>query len=173
MNGTIGLTPPRGAPGPDGCRFGRGHARERRVLVVGAFGSRRQRERHREGLSDRRAANEFGDVPQAAQYIRLAADQIDSVSDAFRRRDLNQLVSDVQDFARRQPTAFLGMAVLAGFGVVRFLKTSANDSETAIAQSRQAGGDRFAGSNASRSYADSRQDRPYVASKGYRNEFTR
>jgi hypothetical protein len=72
----------------------------------------------------RRSANEFGEVPQAAQYIRLAANQIDSVSDAFRKRDLNQLVSDVQGFARRQPTAFLGMAVLAGFAAVRFLKTS-------------------------------------------------
>ena len=73
----------------------------------------------------RRAANEFDkDVPQAAQYIRLAADQIGTVSDAFRRRDLNQLVADVQGFARRQPTAFLGAAVLAGFAAVRFLKTS-------------------------------------------------
>ena len=73
----------------------------------------------------RRAANEFDkDVPQAAQYIRLAADQISTVSDAFRRRDLNQLVADVQGFARRQPTAFLGAAVLAGFAAVRFLKTS-------------------------------------------------
>ena len=53
--------------------------------------------------SMRRAANEFGQIPQAAQYMRLAAEQIDSVSDAFRRRDLNQLVSDVQGFARRQP----------------------------------------------------------------------
>ena len=74
--------------------------------------------------SIRRAATEFGQVPQAAQYMRLAAEQIDSVSDAFRRRDLNQLVSDVQGFARRQPTAFFGAAVLAGFAVVRFLKTS-------------------------------------------------
>jgi hypothetical protein len=72
----------------------------------------------------RRAATEFDkDVPQAAQYIRLAADQIGTVSAAFRRRDLNQLVADVQGFARRQPTAFLG-AVLAGFAAVRFLKTS-------------------------------------------------
>jgi hypothetical protein len=76
----------------------------------------------------RRAANEFGEVPEAAQYIRLAANQIDSVSDAFRKRDLNQLVSDVQGFARRQPTAFLGMAVLAGFAAVRFLKTSTGTS---------------------------------------------
>jgi hypothetical protein len=73
----------------------------------------------------RRAANEFDkDVPQAAQYIRLAADQIGTVSNAFRQRDLNQLVADVQGFARRQPTAFLGAAVLAGFAAVRFLKTS-------------------------------------------------
>jgi hypothetical protein len=76
----------------------------------------------------RRAANEFGEVPQAAQYIRLAANQIDGVSDAFRKRDLNQLVSDVQGFARRQPTAFLGIAVLAGFAAVRFLKTSTGTS---------------------------------------------
>ena len=72
----------------------------------------------------RRAANEFGEVPQAAQYIRLAANHVDSVSDAFRKRDLKQLVSDVQGFARRQPTAFLGIAALAGFAAVRFLKTS-------------------------------------------------
>ena len=73
----------------------------------------------------RRAANEFDqDVPQAAQYIRLAADEIDTASDAFRRRDLSQLVVDVQGFARRQPTAFLGAAVFAGFAAVRFLKTS-------------------------------------------------
>ena len=61
-------------------------------------------------------------LPQAAQYIRLAADQIGTVSDAFRRRDLNQLVADVQGFARRQPTAFLGAAFLAGFAAVRFLE---------------------------------------------------
>ena len=83
----------------------------------------------------RRAANEFGDVPQAAQYIRLAADQIDSVSDAFRRRDLNQLVAEVQDFARRQPTAFMGAAVLAGFAVMRFLKTSTAGSAATSGQS--------------------------------------
>jgi hypothetical protein len=85
----------------------------------------------------RRAANEFDkDVPQAAQYIRLAADQIGTVSDAFRRRDLNQLVADVQGFARRQPTAFLGAAVLAGFAAVRFLKTS---TAAANASSRSTG----------------------------------
>jgi hypothetical protein len=85
----------------------------------------------------RRVANEFGDVPQAAQYIRLAADQIDTVSDAFRRRDLNELIADVQDFARRQPTAFMGAAVLAGFAVMRFLKTSTAGSAATSSMGHQ------------------------------------
>ena len=73
----------------------------------------------------RRAAAEFDDqLPQAGQYIRRAAEQIDGASEALRRRDLGQLVGEVQDFARRQPTAFLGAALLAGFAAVRFLKSS-------------------------------------------------
>ena len=73
----------------------------------------------------RRAANEFDrEMPQAADYIRRAAEQVDSVSEALRRRDLSELVGGVQDFARRQPTAFLGATVLAGFAAVRFLKSS-------------------------------------------------
>jgi hypothetical protein len=85
--------------------------------------------------SMRRAANEFRDLPQAAQYIRLAADQIEGVSDAFKRRDLSQLVSDVQDFARRQPTAFVGAAALAGFAVMRFLKTSTANASASASRS--------------------------------------
>jgi hypothetical protein len=86
--------------------------------------------------SIRRAASEFSQIPQAAQYMRLAADQVDSASDAFRRRDLNQLVSDVRDFARRQPTAFFGAAVLAGFAVVRFLKTSTGENAPGPSESQ-------------------------------------
>jgi uncharacterized phage infection (PIP) family protein YhgE len=78
----------------------------------------------------RRAAGEFDQqLPQAGQYIRRAAEQVDSASDALRRRDLTELVGGIHDFARRQPTAFLGATVLAGFAVVRFLK-SATASQT-------------------------------------------
>jgi uncharacterized phage infection (PIP) family protein YhgE len=73
----------------------------------------------------RRAANEFDpEVPQLADYIRQAADQIDTASDAFRRRDLTDVIAQVQDFARRQPTAFFGASVLAGFAIARFFKSS-------------------------------------------------
>lgn len=76
--------------------------------------------------SVRRAAGEFEEqVPQAAEYIRYAADQIENMSDSLRRRDLSQMMTDVQSFARRQPTAFLGITFLAGFAAVRFLRSTA------------------------------------------------
>jgi hypothetical protein len=74
--------------------------------------------------SVRRAAGEFdGQVPQAADYIRYAADQMESFSDSFRRRDIPQMMQDVQSFARRQPTALMGLSFLAGFAAVRFLRS--------------------------------------------------
>ena len=77
----------------------------------------------------RRAAREFDtDLPIAGTYIRKAAAQVEGVSDTIRNGNLNDLVRNAQSFARRQPSAFLGIAVLAGFGVVRFLKSSAEDN---------------------------------------------
>ena len=79
----------------------------------------------------RRAAREFdNDLPIAGKYIRKAAAQVENVSDSIRTGDFNDLVSNAQSFARRQPTAFLGMAVLAGFAAVRFLKSSSDASAT-------------------------------------------
>jgi hypothetical protein len=122
----------------------------------------------------RRAAREFdGDLPIAGVYIRKAASQIEGVSDSIKTGNFKDLVRGAQSFARRQPTAFLGMAVLAGFGVVRFLKSSANDSEGTAAGSRHAGEDGFAGNAPSQSNADSGQNRSYADNKGYRDEFTR
>jgi hypothetical protein len=109
----------------------------------------------------RRAAKEFdGDLPIAGSYIRKAASQVEGVADTIRTGNFNDLVRGAQSFARRQPTAFLGMAVLAGFGVVRFLKSSANETE--VSAPHQASGDRYSGT-ANRSHD----------STGYRDEFTK
>jgi hypothetical protein len=79
--------------------------------------------------SMRRAAREFdAELPMAGTYIRKAASQVESVSDTIRIGSFNDLLRNAQSFARRQPTAFLGIAVLAGFGVVRFLKSSSEES---------------------------------------------
>lgn len=110
----------------------------------------------------RRAAREFDhDLPIAGAYIRKAASQIEGVSDSIKTGNVSDLVRGAQSFARRQPTAFLGLAVLAGFGAVRFLKSSANSSDAASDSVRQ-GGAGFTPPN--RSYSDNR---------GYRDEFTK
>ena len=111
----------------------------------------------------RRAAREFdSDLPIAGVYIRKAASQIEGVSDSIKTGNFNDLVRGAQSFARRQPTAFLGMAVLAGFGVVRFLKSSANDAERP--DYRHTGSDRFGGGASNRSSA---------VNRGYRDEFSK
>jgi hypothetical protein len=73
----------------------------------------------------RRSAYEFDtDIPQAGHYIRKAAAQLENVSDAMRNKNMSEIVGNVQDFARKQPTAFFGAAVLLGFAAVRFLKSA-------------------------------------------------
>jgi hypothetical protein len=113
----------------------------------------------------RRAAREFDqDLPIAGAYIRKAAAQIEGVSDQIKTGNFSDLVSGAQEFARRQPTAFLGLAVLAGFGAVRFLKSSANRSGAASEQVYSGGAGFTPNQQANRSYADNR---------GYRDEFTK
>jgi hypothetical protein len=110
----------------------------------------------------RRAAKEFdGDLPIAGTYIRKAASQVEGVAETIRTGNFNDLVRGAQSFARRQPTAFLGMAVLAGFGVLRFLKSSANEAELSV--SHQPSDDRYSGTSVNRSHD----------STGYRDEFTK
>ena len=73
----------------------------------------------------RRASREFdNDLPIAGKYIRKAAAQVENISDSIKTGDLNDLINNAQTFARRQPAAFLGLAALAGFVAVRFLKSS-------------------------------------------------
>jgi uncharacterized protein YjbJ (UPF0337 family) len=109
----------------------------------------------------RRAAGEFDhDLPVAGTYIRKAAARVEGVADKLRTGNFNDLVQGAQSFARRQPTAFLGIAVLAGFGVVRFLKSSADNAGSSGSQ--PVSGSRYSAPGANRS-----QD------TGYRDEFTR
>jgi len=88
----------------------------------------------------RRAAREFDtDLPIAGTYIRKAASQVEGVSDQIRNGNLNDLVRKTQSFARSQPTAFLGLAVLAGFGAVRFLKSASEDTGSSSDAARATG----------------------------------
>ncbi len=62
-----------------------------------------------------------------AQYVDKAADQLDRISTQLKNRDVNELVSEVQRFARRQPALFVGSAFALGVIGARFLKSSADD----------------------------------------------
>jgi hypothetical protein len=64
------------------------------------------------------------EMPQAAGYIRDAADRLANMSSTLRERSLDDLVGQLGEFARRQPAMFFGGAVLAGVALSRFLKSS-------------------------------------------------
>jgi hypothetical protein len=65
------------------------------------------------------------EVPQASRYLYQAAQQLDTVAETVRTKSVNDAVSDIQDFARRQPALFFGGALLLGFAAVRVFKSSA------------------------------------------------
>lgn len=89
----------------------------------------------------RNAARDLeGASPEIAQHVRSAADSVQGIASALRDRSAGQLFEDVTDFARRQPTAFFGVAALAGFALARFMKSSA----ATAAPSRMAGGGQHA-----------------------------
>jgi uncharacterized protein YjbJ (UPF0337 family) len=77
----------------------------------------------------RRAAKEFEtDVPFAATYMSAAADNVHDYAEKFRSGELKDFVEAAKSFAGRQPTAFLGLTFLAGFGLVRLLKAGSADA---------------------------------------------
>jgi hypothetical protein len=68
------------------------------------------------------------DTPLAARTIEMAADYVEDAAEKMRNGSLNDVVDGVTSFARRQPAAFLGLSVLAGFAAIRFLKASGGRS---------------------------------------------
>ncbi len=62
------------------------------------------------------------DAPFAARGIGLAADFVTDAADKLRGGSFGELVDGATSFAKRQPAAFLGLSVLAGFAAIRFLK---------------------------------------------------
>lgn len=72
-----------------------------------------------------RAAGELeSEIPQAARFMHLAADQVDDFAGSVKERNVQELLGEVQDFARRQPALFFGGALLFGFAALRFLKST-------------------------------------------------
>ncbi|MDB5361043.1 MAG: Late embryosis abundant protein [Rhodospirillales bacterium] len=63
-------------------------------------------------------------MPEAADFIHDAAARVEDAAEKLRKHNLEDLASGFASFARSQPAAFFSGAVLAGFAVSRFLKSS-------------------------------------------------
>ena len=84
----------------------------------------------------RDAARAFeNDAPFAARSINSAAEYVDQAAEKIRNGRIRDLLDGATDFAKRQPAAFLGLSVLAGFAAVRFLKASGNQSSSSSSSS--------------------------------------
>jgi hypothetical protein len=66
-----------------------------------------------------------------ANYVDQAADHVDSWSRQLKEKNVDELVTDVQRLARRQPAIFIGSAFALGVIGARFLKSSRGDDNGA------------------------------------------
>ena len=75
-----------------------------------------------------------------AQYVDRAAEQLERFSGTIRNKDVGELMRNVRDFARRQPTLFIGGSFVAGLLAARFLKSSRDDGYEDYEEYAQYGG---------------------------------
>jgi hypothetical protein len=72
----------------------------------------------------RSSGQQFEGQEAISQFVTRAADRVENFANHLRNRDVPELLGEVEDFARRQPAAFLGGAFAVGLIGARFLKSS-------------------------------------------------
>jgi hypothetical protein len=70
------------------------------------------------------AARELEGSPQH-ELLHEAAEGLKQISHAIDGKSIGELVSELSDFGRRNPLAYLGGAAFAGFALARFARASA------------------------------------------------
>jgi len=81
------------------------------------------------GAADTAAQQLEQQSPQVAGYVRDAAERVRDLSKTIEERDFRELLRNARDAARTNPVTFFAGAVVAGFALSRFLKSS-NQRET-------------------------------------------
>ena len=76
------------------------------------------------------------EVPQLAGFVREAAQTVERLSSDLRERSLGEIAESVSRFARREPVAFLGGAVLAGFVIARLAQRTQHTAGQGLRQSQ-------------------------------------
>ncbi len=64
----------------------------------------------------------------ASDYVQRTADQIDRFARYVENKDVGEIVTDVEKFARERPAVFLGAAFALGIVAARFLKSTQGGS---------------------------------------------
>jgi ElaB/YqjD/DUF883 family membrane-anchored ribosome-binding protein len=101
----------------------KGFASEQKDLLAGQIG----------GVAEamQRVAEDLeANSGSSAQYARVIADNAEKLSSTIKYNDVDALLNMAQDFGRRQPTAFVGVAALLGFAASRFLLASSSRATT-------------------------------------------
>lgn len=94
-----------------------------------------QKNRAADGLGEiadliRGAGDELrNDNETLASYVDMASDQMRRFANQIRERGVADMMQDVDRFARRRPALFIGGAFLAGLGIARFLKSTADRAD--------------------------------------------
>ncbi len=71
-----------------------------------------------------------GDHAAMASFVDTAANQIERLVGGLREKHVDDMVEDMEQFARRRPALFLGSAFCLGLIAARFLKSSSRASDT-------------------------------------------
>jgi hypothetical protein len=106
-----------------------GHLAER-ATNLGIKQADRGREQAADGIeqvadSIRRVSLDMeGEQPTIADAAQTAAEQAERIARYLRETDARELITNVEDMARRQPLVFLGGAFVAGFVAARFIKAA-------------------------------------------------
>ena len=84
-------------------------------------------------------------APQLANFVRSAAERVEEFSEDMRGKSVDELMRTASDFTRRQPALVFGLASLAGFVLLRVLKSNP-DAGSSRNSRRGRGSERFEGS---------------------------
>ena len=102
-------------------------ARARAEEAIAEYRGRAVGEANRMASALRDASANMRDGSPQERAISHMADSMANAADAISGKDLGSIIGDINAFARRNPTAFIGGAALLGFAAARFAKASASD----------------------------------------------
>jgi hypothetical protein len=68
---------------------------------------------------------ENGEQAEIGRYAKQIGDSVQAIAKNMEGKDLGEIAGMAEDFGRKQPLAFMGVAALAGLAASRFLTASA------------------------------------------------